>query len=142
MAECNCPMASAIFFKTLGLKLWLSRRNDVRRGEKVPVALRTVTDRLVELEDLSCFEREWPVVVVDAAAPATLRARLVVGERLGFRVQERGDHAFRQAGDNGSELLHVRKVHPLVGSGLVRGTLTGDFPPTDGQLAKLTKKLR
>jgi hypothetical protein len=136
-------MASAIFFKTLGLKLWLSRRSDVRRGEKVPVALGTVADRLVELEDLSRVERERPVVVVDPAARTALGASLVVGECLGFRVQERGNHAFRQAsGNNGSELLHVREVHLLVGSDLVGGTLTSDFPPADGQLAKLTKKLR
>jgi hypothetical protein len=136
-------MASAIFLKTLGLKLWLSRRSEVRRGEKVPLAFGTVADRFVELEDLSCFERERSVVVVDAAARAALRARLVVGECLGFRVQERGNHAFRQAsGNNGSESLHIREVHLLVGSDLVRSTLTSDFPPADGQLAKLTKKLR
>jgi hypothetical protein len=82
-------------------------------------------------------------MVVDAAAGAALRARLVVGERLGFLVEECGDHAFRQAsGNNGSELLHVREVHLLVGSDLVRGTLTSDFTPSDGQLTKLTKKLR
>src|SRR5580704_10614325 len=101
-------MASTIFFKTLGLKLWLSRRSDVRRGEKVPVALGTVADRFVQLEDLSGFERKWSVVVVDPAARAALRARLVVGECLGFLVQERGNQALSQAsGNNGSELLHV-----------------------------------
>ena len=95
MAECNCPMASTIFFKTLGLKLWSSRRSDVLRGEKVPVAFGTVADRFVQWEDLSGFEREWSVVVVDPAARAALRARLVVGECLGFLVQECGNHAFR-----------------------------------------------
>ena len=136
-------MASAIFFKTLGLKLWLSRRSDVRRGKKVPVTFGTVADRFVQLEDLPGFEREWSVMIVDPAARAALRARLVIGECLGFLVQERGNHTFRQASSNdGSELLHVREVHPLVGPGLVGGTITSDFPPSGGQLAKLTKKLR
>jgi hypothetical protein len=82
-------------------------------------------------------------MVVDAAAGAALRARLVVGERLGFLVEECGDHAFRQAsGNNGSELLHIREVHLLVGSHMLRSTFTSDFPPTDRQLAKLTKKFR
>jgi hypothetical protein len=136
-------MASTIFFKTLGLKLWSSRQSDVRRGEKVPVAFGTVADRFVQWEDLSGFEREWPVVVVDPAARAALRARLIVGERLGLLVQERGNHAFRQpSGNDGSELLHVREVHPLVGPNLVGGTLSSDFPPADGQLTKTTKKLR
>lgn len=57
-------------------------------------------------------------------------------------VEERGNHAYPHAsGNDGSELLPVREVHPLIGPASSEA-LSSDYSPPDGLPAKLTKKFK
>jgi hypothetical protein len=136
-------MPLAIIFKTVGLYSWLSRRSEVRRGEKVPSTFGTVANRFVELENLSGIDSEWSVLVFDGAECPALRAGEFVWECPGLLLQERGDGPFGHAsGDDGSELLHVLEVHRLARAGLPCGSLGSNFSPVGRQFPCLLEILR
>jgi hypothetical protein len=107
----------------------LSRRREVRRGEKVPATVGTVADGLVESE-LSVFDGQRPVFDCHGAEPATGGAGLLGGQALGLLLQEGGQSPLGQAaGGGGGDLLHGLEVDGPVGAGLAEGATRDDFAP-------------
>jgi hypothetical protein len=103
--------------------------------------LGTVTDRLLEGDDLAGRQGDRPVVAFHRTTRATARAG-GVGERLGLLVQEGGDGALGvTGGDQGRERLDVREVDRRIGAEFGGGPVGRAFSPRHGQLMELGQKL-
>src|SRR5271154_2103113 len=104
-------MARAIMARTVGLKLWLSRRRALRRGEKVPPALGTVAHRFVEREDVSGVDGQWSILVINRTSGAALGTRLSGGDGVVALLDQCAERAFgRTLGQHRRDTLHVREV--------------------------------
>jgi hypothetical protein len=136
-------MASASIFKTLGLNLCSSSPSEVRRGEKVPFAFGTVADRFVQWQDLSGFQSQRSVLVLDRTGRSTLGTGLFLVECLGLFVEQGRGQAFAQAsGNHSSQLFHVHEVHLGNGTRLLGHSFAGRFSTFDAPLTQLTQKIR
>jgi hypothetical protein len=120
----------------------LSRRREVRRGEKVPATVGTVANRLVEGE-LAALDGKGAVLGGNRAESAAIRAGLLGGESLGLVLQEGVEGAFGQATSGGSgDLLHGHKVKGVVGARLLQEAAGDDFSPPGGEVMDLLEFLR
>jgi hypothetical protein len=128
--------------RAVGLKSWLSRRREVRRGEKVPATAGTVANRLVE-EELAALDGKGPLGGADGTEPTAVRAGLLVGKGLGLVLQEGRKSALRQALSGGSGgVLQGHKVKGIVWAGLLQDAAADDFSPAGGEVTDLLEFLR
>ena len=103
-----------------------------RRGEKVPAAVGTVANRLVESE-LAALDGQGSVLVADGTKVAAVGAGLFGSQRLRLLLHKRGKGAFGQAASgSGGDLLHRLEIDRLVGARLTEDAAGDDFSPSSG----------
>lgn len=114
----------------------------VRRGEKVPATIGTVSDSF-GLLNLGSLRRECAGVWFGGAEPATVRAGLLVRQALGLLFQEQLERSLGQPlCGNGGDLLHRSEVDIQTRPGIAEGSLGNDFAPLGRQRPESVKFLR
>jgi hypothetical protein len=119
----------------------LSRRREVLRGEKVPAAVGTVANRLVE-GDVAALDGQGSVLVANRAESAAVGAGLLDPQGLGLLLKASAQGALGQPGRGGSsDLLHRHQVDVGTWASLAEGTAGDDFSPPGGQVFDLLELL-